>query len=140
MSKKTSSKKLSKKPEPKATCSLVCPKCGTYWARMQFQYGAILNPKDIEILYGAKKRFARGETLACTSCEYQYNNYDVMIAIAEGKTTLKPGEKVPMPKEDPELDQDGAEIPDGHGVMHPGAKYEVHPGGELRALPDEEIA
>ena len=133
-------KKLSKKTV-KPSCALVCPKCGLYWARMRFQYGTVMKAADIDILVGGKKKFANGDELACVSCKHSYSNYDVMLAIAEPNTSLKPGSKVPMPADEPEvLDEDGAEVPPyqpDHYTKN-GASYDLHPGGELIRSGDAE--
>lgn len=95
--------KKKKKTQPRGQCDLVCPRCGTYWASLNFRYGGIVNPQDVRILCGDKPHLKKGDVLACVSCQYEYNTYDIWLAVASDRTTLKPGEKIPEHKDEPEL-------------------------------------
>lgn len=95
--------KKKNKSQPRGKCDLVCPRCGTYWATLNFRYGGIVNPQDVRILCGGTASLKKGDTLACVMCHYEYNNYDIWLAVASDRTTLKPGEKIPEHKDEPEL-------------------------------------
>lgn len=68
----------------KVTCDLECPKCHKLWGKMKYDFDTMVRASDIRVVDGKKKKFRDGDSLECTCCGYEYNNYDVMLAIAVG--------------------------------------------------------
>ena len=68
----------------KSQCDLNCPKCKKLWGKLSFQYDSHVNASNVKVLAGKKKKFKKGDDLACTLCGHSYTNYDVYLAIHEG--------------------------------------------------------
>lgn len=133
-SKGSVAKKAAKRAQPREECALVCPRCGTYWARMRFSYGAVVRSADIDVLVGVEKRLPKDAELACAECHYAYNTHDVIVAIADTPTTLKPVEKIPVPADAPEFDQDGGEIVSAVPAPGEAVAYAVDAAGNAERI------
>ena len=60
-----------------------CPRCHKEFATLKWEEGKPVSANGIKVIEGNKK-FKPNETLACTSCGYEYTNWDVMLALAKG--------------------------------------------------------
>ena len=67
----------------KVKCDLTCPKCKKLWGELSFRFDSHVNPSDVKVVAGKKKKFKKGDTMACTCCGHPYTNCDVFIAIHE---------------------------------------------------------
>ena len=65
-------------------CRVTCPKCHEAWAEFVYnEETGEVDPKDVKVIKGPKKRFKEGEALACTLCGYAHTTWDIFLAIGE---------------------------------------------------------
>lgn len=78
----------------KISKKLVCPKCGTFWATLDISGYPNLNGNDVIIIAGKKRKMRDGESLACSSCSYEYTTWDVVLSAANSNDygDIKPGQ------------------------------------------------
>jgi uncharacterized C2H2 Zn-finger protein len=78
---KSETKKTEK--EEKGSCVLRCPKCKKAFGKMRFTYGGYVKASNVTITAGKKRKLKDGDVLACSLCDFEMSNWDVMLCIAE---------------------------------------------------------
>ena len=75
------------KKNKKKTCILECPSCKRKWAELSYQYNSMVKSTDVRVLDG--KSFKDGDDLICSSCQYKYTNWDIVLAIANANKQVQ---------------------------------------------------